>query len=267
MTIGIITDFGNNFYTGIMKGVIKNINNNVSIIDIDNNIPKFSILSGSYILYTSYKWMPKKTILLAVVDPGVGTERSPLIIKTKNYYFVGPDNGLLYESVIDDGIISMHKIDVEKLRELLKNKYNLNINISHTFHGRDIFAPSAALLSRDEDISLFTKELNKIVELRIMHYIKKDNKMYFKVIYIDDFGNVVLSARFNDLNVKYNQEVKIIKDSSEIKVKIGEKFADAKEGQLLIYENSFGFAEIAMNKGNASKYLGLKIGDEIIISY
>ncbi|AFZ70529.1 hypothetical protein Calag_0787 [Caldisphaera lagunensis DSM 15908] len=267
MVIGLITDFGNNFYTGIMKGVIKNINNNVSIIDIDNNIPKFSILSGSYVLYTSYEWMPKKAILLAVVDPGVGTERRALILETKNYYFVGPDNGLLYESAINDGIVSMHEIEIEKLNNLLRNKYDLNINISRTFHGRDVFAPSAALLSLNENISLFTKNIDKIVELKILDYIKEDNKIYLKVIYIDDFGNVVLSSKFNNLNIKDSKVVKIIRNGSEIGIKVGEKFADVNEGELLIYENSFGFAEIAMNKGNASKFLGLKIGDEVIISH
>ncbi|MGC8573171.1 MAG: hypothetical protein C0171_00840 [Caldisphaera sp.] len=266
MNIGIITDFGNNFYVGIMKGIMKKLNNDVEIIDIDNNVPKFSILSGSYILFNSYKWMPKNSIILSVVDPGVGTKRKGLIVKTKNYYFVGPDNGLLYESAIEDGIASIYEIIPEKLNEYLKNKYNFSVSISQTFHGRDIFAPTAALLSINENLSYFTKILknNEMIELKLFDIKEEDNRLYLKVIYIDDFGNIVLSSKFDNLDIKFNN-TKIIKDGIEFNINVGKKFADVDEGQLLLYKNSFGFAEIAVNKGNASNLLNSKIGNTLCI--
>lgn len=268
VNIGIITDFGNNFYVGIMKGIIKSLSNNASIIEIDNNVPKFSIISGSYILFNSYKWMPKNSIILSVVDPGVGTNRKGLIIKTKNYYFIGPDNGLIYESALEDGIISIYEIIPEKLKEYLKTYFNLNIIISQTFHGRDIFAPAAALLSINDDIKYYAKPLenNEIVKLRLLDARKENNKIELKVIYIDDFGNIVLSSMFDDLDLK-KYKTKIIKDNVITDINIGKKFADVNEGELLLYKNSFGFAEIAVNKGNASSLLNLKVGDKLSISY
>lgn len=267
MVIGIITDFGNNFYVGIMKGVIKKINDNASIIDIDNNIPKFSILSGSYVMYTSYRYLPKNSILLSVVDPGVGTQRKALIVRTRNYYFIGPDNGLLYQSIIDDGVIGVYEILIKNLLNYLESKFSIKLDLSHTFHGRDVFAPSAALISLNEDIENYSKPItvDEITKLSLFNKVIDNGITKLYSIYIDDFGNIVLSSRFNDLNMLNKKELTLISNNKEFKLYVGKKFADVKEGELLLYENSFGFAEIAINKGNASKEIDAKVGDLISI--
>ncbi|MDP8003181.1 MAG: SAM hydrolase/SAM-dependent halogenase family protein [Caldisphaera sp.] len=265
--IGIISDFGYGFYSGIMKGVIKNIAKDIDIIEIDNNVPSFSVISGSYILYTTYRYMPKNSIILSVVDPGVGTNRKAIIVKTRNYEFVSPDNGLIYEAALEDGMLDIYQILLFELRKYLETKYEFfkNNKFSYTFHGRDVFAPTVALLANEENIERFTKRINinDIVKLRLRDFSRVGNLIKLNVIYIDKFGNVVLSSKFNDLKLRYGENIIIKVNGLERNALVGKRFADVKKGELILYENSFGFAEIAENQGNASKTLNVNFGQNI----
>jgi len=252
--IAILTDFGiSDNYNGVMEAVIKRINPKASITYITPNANNFNIISGAYLLYTSYKFFRKNTIFLTVVDPGVGTERKAIIIRSKNYYFVGPDNGILFPSAYENSILDIVDIVNEKLF--------LTKEISRTFHGRDIFATSAAFLSLGIDLETFGNKLN-INEIEKLEFtqIKNNNIICGNVIYIDHFGNVATSIKEKISSVKY-----VLINSNKFSVQYVNTFGEGKKGELLAYKNGYGFLEIGINMGNASELTKAKIGDKICL--
>jgi S-adenosylmethionine hydrolase len=261
-TIAILTDFGiSDNYNGVMEGVIRKINPNVNVTYITPNAKNFNIVAGAYLLYTAYKYFPKYTIFLTVIDPGVGTSRKPIIIKTKNYYFVGPDNGILYPSASEDGIL--------KIVSITNRKLYLSKQISNTFHGRDIFSVAAAFLSTGVRIEIFgeevkEEELAKLLFNYTKETVSKDKiKACGKVIYIDHFGNVTTSIRIN--NLKVGEEGKIFVSNKEFKAKIVRTFGEGSGEEVLIYRNGYFFIEVGINKGDASNILKVKEGDDICV--
>ncbi len=263
-TIALLTDFGyKDPYVGLMKAIIYRINSEVNIVDITHDITSFSIQEASYILYVSYRYFPKQTIFLVVVDPGVGTKRRVLIIKTNNYIFIGPDNGVLYQSVLDDGIKSIIEVTNDKF--FMKP-------VSNTFHGRDIFAPIAAYVSLGIDPSVFGEKIsvNDIVKLELEIKELTSNRICGKVLYIDKFGNVVLNLRFKEYNLsKYYGKAKIIinglNGKIELVAKVGKSFGDVQPGRPVVYVNSFNFVELGINKGNAARTYSVNIGDSVCL--
>ena len=134
-TIALLSDFGlKDHYVSAMKGVILNISPDVNLVDITHEVSPWNVIQGAFLLRATFRYFPRGTVFVCVVDPGVGTERKALAIKTKNYFFVGPDNGLMYPSVVEDGL--------ELAVEITNRKYTLER--SGTFDGRDVFAPAAA---------------------------------------------------------------------------------------------------------------------------
>lgn len=248
--IALLTDFGvEEHYNGVMKGVILKINRNALILDLVASAKSFSIMDAAFQLWASYKYFPYETIFLVVVDPGVGTDRQPLVIKTKNYFFVGPDNGVLYPAAYEDGIESVVKITSEKI--ILKNR-------NGTFDGRDVFAPAAAYLSK----GMPTEALGQYTEIKEKYVFPEPiiNNYSIKatVLHVDKFGDVVLNLRkehINDTSKKF-----IIKDKN---VQIKATFAEC-VGLCMVFGSS-GFYELALNQGSASDLLKIKTGDEIEI--
>ncbi len=258
--IAILTDFGDRDpYVGIMKGVIKEINPNAEFIDITNNVGRHSILAGAFALYTSYRYFPKGTVFLVVIDPGVGTKRKPILVKTKNYYFIAPDNGVIYPTIVDDG--------VEEII-WLKNKNYFLKDISETFHGRDVFAPSAAHVSKGVDIRDMGEKINlsDIVKLELEYYETRAEGIRLRVNYIDVFGNIITSVPNRVLSLRENSKLKLYLGDKELPVRVVRTYAQGKNGELLILYGSQGFLEIAVNQGNAQEYLGVNIGDQMILS-
>ncbi|MCE4615271.1 MAG: SAM-dependent chlorinase/fluorinase [Desulfurococcales archaeon] len=262
------TDFGyDDPYTGIMKGVIKTINSNAEIIDLTQGIPPFDINAGAYVLYTSYKFFPENSIFTVVIDPGVGSSRKPILAKACKRYFVGPDNGVLY-SVIRS-CYNNKSLDFIKVINsgMLLNKVSMlagyfDLHLSNTFHGRDLFAPAAALVSMGEEITEFAPtsiSLSDIVKYELIYNIEKDGLICFRPIYADRFGNVALSTVFKDFVSRHKMSGKVLFITSEgdkFTGVIGSTFSDVPSGSIVLYPNSFGFLEIAINKGSAAKLIG-----------
>ncbi|ARM75864.1 hypothetical protein B6F84_07330 [Acidianus manzaensis] len=251
--IGILTDFGiSDNYNGVMEGVIRKINKDIEITYITPNAKNFNIYSGAYLLYTSYSFFRRNTIFLVVIDPGVGTTRKVLLIKTKNYIFIGPDNGVLFPAAKQD--------EIKEIIQVNNNKLYLSKNISNTFHGRDIFATIAAFVSLDVDIHIFgniisDKEIQKIEYKEF----KKDNLTCGEIIYIDHFGNVATSIKDFDTNAKVHI------NSNIFYARRVNTFGESENKELLIYKNGYGFMEIGINKENASLKLGAKEGDVVCL--
>ena len=148
--IALLTDFGQGEYVGEVKGVIKAIAPASEIIDLSHGVQPYNPRHGAFLLLSSYSFFPKGTVFVCVVDPGVGTSRKPIAIKTKNHFFVGPDNGLLWPAAEHDGVM--------EARELSNKKYRL-ARVSNTFHGRDVFSPAGAHLANGINFQLFGKRI------------------------------------------------------------------------------------------------------------
>jgi len=260
--ITLLTDFGyGDPYVAAMKGVIYTINPHVNIIDITHNVPPHNIRAGAIILWSTYKYFPKGTIHLVVVDPGVGTKRKPIVIYSKNYIFIGPDNGVLTLAANEDGI--------EKTYEIISNTKYLKREISFTFHGRDIFAPIAAYISRGVSINELAKETSLTFSLNIPKYTIKNSQIIGEIIYIDHFGNLITNIpkgiAEKILAFYRNYEVNI--KNKVISAKFVKAYGNAKEGEPLLIINSFNLLELSINLGNAAQRYAANVGDKIIIKY
>ncbi len=239
-----------------MEAVIKKINNETDITYITPNAKNFNLYSASYLLYTSYKYFKKWTIFLVVVDPGVGTNRKAIIAKTKNYFFIGPDNGVLYPAISEDGINEVIEINNPRLF--------LSKSISKTFHGRDIFATATGFLSVGVDIHTFGSRVrtDELVKLEYTYNIKEKNVICGKIIYIDHFGNIATTIR--DISL-ISENVKIIINNNIINARKVNTFGEGKSNEFLVYKNGYGFIEIGINKENASIKLNATEGEDICL--
>ncbi|PVX23581.1 MAG: hypothetical protein CW691_10170, partial [Candidatus Bathyarchaeum sp.] len=190
--ISLLSDFGNRDpYVAEMKAVILSINPETRIVDITHEIEKFSIRMGAYVLASASPYFPKKTVHVAVVDPGVGTKRRPIIVETCRSFYVGPDNGLLMLAAQKEGIKSVYVI--------CNPKYLLSI-VSNTFHGRDIFAPSAAYLAKGIKPSDFGPAIQDYVFPEFVKPCTKNGQLVGEVLHIDDFGNIISNISAQDLD-------------------------------------------------------------------
>lgn len=281
--ITLLTDFGNqDAYVGIMKGVIAGINPFANIVDICHSIPPQDVFNGAYLLYTSYKYFPRKTIHVAVVDPGVGSRRDVVCVETKDYFFLVPDNGILSFIVQEERPKSIIRVT--------NSKYFLP-SPSNTFHGRDVFAPVAAHLSLGVKPQQLGIKINQLEQLDIPKPVqKKAGRVEGQIIYIDRFGNLITNITKEylvkgtggqkpevrsmkpDAFEKISKE-KILSKYDTIETTIGKKrivglsktYTDAKPGEPLVLIGSAGFLEVSINQGNAQKYFKVDKGNKVII--
>jgi hypothetical protein len=251
--ITLITDFGVDYYPGVVKGVIATINPAVKVIDITHQIRSYDISAGAYVLECSYKYFPKGSIHLVVVDPGVGSARDGVIVEAEGYYFIGPDNGLF-------GWLTQLANRIIKLDN--KPEYCLS-PIDNTFHARDIFAPTAAYLSSGVDIDQFGRPVDKLVPTPLPRVEVTKNIIKGEIIYIDHFGNLITNITKN-----------ILKNDAGINIKINNHvidgivrcYDDVKKGEILALWGSSGRLEISVNQGSAKDMLDTDVGASVIIT-
>jgi len=249
MIIALLTDFGESEYVGMMKGVIARLCPNAKIIDLTHSIRKFDIRHGCFVLWQSYRFFPKSTVFVVVVDPGVGTERRGIILKTKDYIFIGPDNGVF--TLIND---------VDKIIEIPQPE-----EASLTFHGRDVFAPIAAKIACGAKIEELGSEIKSFKKLKIRKPERKGDKIFGEVLCIDAFGNIITNIPKEILNLEYNQSI-TIKIKEKFKVRFLKSYGYAEKNELLALIGSANTLEIAVNQGNAAEKLGVKGGEEVVIN-
>jgi len=260
--IVLLTDFGyRDPYVGVMKGVIKSINPSVEIIDLTHGITRHDVVEAAVTLMVSAKYFPRNTIFVCVVDPGVGSERKALLIKTRNYYLVGPDNGCLTLLAENDGVESVY--DVSETPFSLRER-------SFTFHGRDLFAPVAAYLSLGYSPSTLGREISyeHVVKISIPKPLISGNTVEASVLYIDTYGNIMtnLTRELTDkLGLQLSEPLTIKTASKTVKCRFVKSFSHVAEGEYACYINSWGFFEIAINKGDAARELGVNRGDKIVM--
>lgn len=262
--VALLTDFGiSDPYVASMKGVLLDICRSSVLIDITHQVAPFDIEYGSFVLLSSYRYFPLGTVFIAVVDPGVGSPRRPIAIASRNYYFVGPDNGLLVPAAQDDGL---------ELAVMLDRDEFYRKPTSHSFHGRDVFAPIAARLSCGQELESLGTPIDPGTLIRPRLHLgleKADSCVRVWVVHIDRFGNAVLSERFSkigrELEVDFGSKVEIITKLRRAEALIEKVFSVAPPGGLVLYENSFGYAELAVNLDSAASILSISRGDEVLI--
>ncbi len=242
--ITLLTDFGYlDPFVGQMKGVILSINPYITIVDITHDIKSHDIEEASFVLWNSYKYFPPGTIHIAVVDPGVGSKRKAVIAEIDKHYFLFPDNGLISYLIKDK---KFKAFCIENKRYMLRQN-------SPTFQGRDLFAPSAAWLSKGESIENFGKEIKKLITFTVEEpkiiKNKKVLKIIGKVIHIDKFGNAITNIKISS---EKPQEVKI----QGISLPIVRFYNEGGEKPAALV-NSDDFIEIFLYKGNAAKALNI----------
>ena len=258
-----MSDFGwSDPYAGIVRGVVDLVSGGrVRVIDLTHDVPAFSIKAGAYILYASYRFFRPGTVFLVVVDPGVGTERRAIAVETRNYYFVGPDNGVLYPAVEEDGIIRVYRISNEAV--FLKP-------VSMSFHGRDVFGPAAALLALGVSISTLGDpvEPSTLRKLSLRTSCTEEGRVEAEVVYIDHFGNVALGLERECVERLCRQSGKVVVETSKgvFEARCLPVFSHAEPGEMVFYLNSLGFPELAVNLGNAKEKLGVEIGEKLSIA-
>jgi len=258
--VTLLSDFGlKDPYVAEMKAVIMRICPEARIIDVSHDIEKFNIRMGAFVLASAAPYFPKGTIHVAVVDPGVGTKRRPILIEASHALYVGPDNGLL--------LLAAQKQGVRHVFNITNSHYMLS-RVSKTFHGRDIFAPVAAHLASGSDPADFGSEIQDYVIPKFAKPELTANEFRGEVLHIDDFGNIITNISAEDF------EKTRIKDGSTFQLRLKGKitalkfcsaYGETPIGKPLALIGSHDFLEISINQGNASKKFGIKTGDQITV--
>jgi len=258
--LALVTDFGlKDGYVAIMKGVIAQINPQVQVIDLTHLIPPQDIAAARFCLMNAYPYFPSETVYVAVVDPGVGTQRRAIAVQMNKSYWVGPDNGLF------SGILNLS--NSIKAIELTNSAYWRVPNPSKTFHGRDIFAPVGAHLANGVEFEkLGTKIVIKsLVSLPLPKVMQTPKTITGCVQYIDHFGNLITNIS-QDLLLALTKNIKFIK-IQETQIPIGATYNDVKLGDAIALIGSDGWLEIAVRGGNAQSQFQSNWGDPITIIF
>ena len=273
--ITLTTDFGlTDAYVAAMKGVILGINPEAKLVDICHTIKPQNIAQAAFVLSRAYPFFPEGTIHVVVVDPGVGTERRAIILRTKSADFVAPDNGVLsyviQQSIRGRGtegvrlINNLQQIELEPGLEavaITKPQF-WRSTVSPTFHGRDIFAPVAARLSLGFPLTDFGEVITSVAMLPLPHpYQAVDGSVLGHVIHIDIFGNLITDIKSNDL--PQARQAITIEVGNQLISELSRTYAEG--SGLLALIGSDGYLEIALKGGSASAFLDAEIGDEVII--
>ena len=249
--ITLTTDFGlHDPYSAMMKGVILSINSKARIVDISHQIRAGTIIRAASFLHEAFSFFPKGTIHVAVVDPGVGTDRRLIGLEAGGHFFVGPDNGIFWP-VIED---------YEETRIIhLTNRVYFRPRISPTFHGRDIFAPVAAHLSLGVDLEKMGAKIDDPQRLRYPKPKEKDDTLIGEITRVDNFGNLITNIHRRDLDPFLESARPVIEVGDLVIQKLSPVYADVEQGEPLALINRSDWLEIAVHQRRASQYIGLVI--------
>jgi S-adenosylmethionine hydrolase len=252
--ITLTTDFGtSDHFVGVMKGVIFSICPAAEIVDVSHEIHPFEISEGAFVISQAWRYFPKRTIHVVVVDPGVGTSRRPILVQAGGQYFIGPDNGVL--SLV-------YNKEKAKVREITAEKFWIH-PVSRTFHGRDIFAPSAAHLASGATPASFGRAIEDYLKLNLDDPSRTGKRAWTgTILKVDRFGNLITnfhSDRFSEIR------------SRPFEVSVGPRkltrlalnYAESQDQDAFVIVGSSGFLEIACNQTSAARVLGCGVGAPI----
>ncbi|THJ24433.1 MAG: hypothetical protein CAF45_006035 [Nitrospira sp. CG24E] len=259
--ITLLTDFGDrDSFVASMKGAILTINPHATIVDVSHHVQAHSVETAAYLLKSCYRYFPEGTVHVAVVDPGVGSARRPLLVTTAQYFFVGPDNGLfswLYQLE-----------DETEVRVIEGAKYRLE-SLGHTFDGRDLFAPSAAWLTKGEPLSSFGRIIHDPVRLPMIEPSRQGDRLIGRIEHVDGFGNLISSLTQQQIEEMYS-----VTKHRQLSIRIGEQviaglvvnYSEGAVAQPSALINSDGRLEIFVKEAPAADLLKVGRGTRIEVS-
>jgi S-adenosylmethionine hydrolase len=257
--VTLTTDFGlSDHYVGTMKAVILSINPDARIVDICNSVQSFDVLDGAISIVQAYSYFPTDTVHLVIVDPGVGTARRPLLVRTGRHIFLAPDNGVL-------SLVFEREAERLSVRHITAEHYFLQ-PVSSTFQGRDVFAAVAGHLSKGVDLAKLGDEITDYVRFAAPHP-KAVNERFVKgvVLKVDKFGNLITNLSPKDVPSLFEAEpppFKILVGKHEV-VRMKVAFAQGAPGEVFGILGSLGYLEIVANRGAAAAVLGAGKGSEV----
>lgn len=253
----LLTDFGSSdAYVGIMKGVILGICPEARLVDLTHEVPPQNVTVGALLLRSAVSFFPPGAIHLAVVDPGVGSERAAVLVETERGWLVGPDNGLLFPAASALGI--------RRVREIANPAYRL-AHVSQTFHGRDLFAPAAAHLAAGSEPVSFGPERSSVKQVELPHVRRSEKELEGEVIHVDHFGNLVTNVVAADL-VAFPRSALSVSIRRCSTIPVLSTYAQAPHGALVAVIDSWGHLEVAVRDGSAAARTGGKIGTRVIVA-
>jgi len=253
--VTLTTDFGTaDAYVGSMKGVLLSIANGLTIVDISHELPPHQILPAAFLLREACPRFPEHSIHVAVIDPGVGSTRRPLLLRIQNRYYIGPDNGIFGLLLDDPGM--------DRAWTPTDPAYHLS-RVSTTFHGRDIFSPVAANLANGVPPEAFGPEITDPLMLDLPLVMEHEETLKGEVLWIDRFGNCVTNLSEQRI-VRWSGGLSIdVQAASSLLHGICHCYASVSPGDPLALYGSTGLLEIALNQGRADRKLGLNPGDQV----
>jgi S-adenosyl-L-methionine hydrolase (adenosine-forming) len=258
--IGLLTDFGiKDGNVGVMKGVIAGINPDAQIVDLSHHISPQNIAEAALILSRSYAYFPPGTIFVAVVDPGVGTQRRPIAAQIGEYFFVAPDNGVL--TLVYQSAERQNK--PIKVIQLINPAYWLPL-ISHVFHGRDIFAPVGAHLSSGANLDDMGTPVDNPVRINFPQPEPISGGLRGEIIHIDHFGNI--STNILQIHIAGVEKLTVQMDNTTIPGLV-RTFGEREPGELVALLGSTGYLILAQVNGSAAQVLHPKIGDPVMVFF
>ena len=256
--ITLTTDYGTSDHlAGVLKGVILRILPNATVVDINHHVVPFDLLDGALTIGSAYSYFPPRTVHVVVVDPGVGTQRRPIVATGEQHFFVAPDNGVL--SVVYDREPEL------KVRHITAEHYFLS-PVSETFHGRDIFAPVAAWLAKTYQTEVFGDEITDFVRFTLPRAKSNGTALKGVVLRVDAFGNLMTNLRAEDLPAAMAAAGKIKLQIGNTRVEhLAQTFSQGAAGEPVALLGSSGFLEVAVNRGHAARTLGAQRGTEVTL--
>ena len=256
--ITLTTDYGTNDHlVGTVKGVILNVNPDANIVDITHNVAPFDVLDGALAIGSAYRYFPPKTIHMVIVDPGVGTERRPLLVAGETQFFIAPDNGVLSMVYEREARISVYHLTSEH--------YHLR-PVSRTFHGRDIFAPVAGWLSKAWQPQSMGDEVEDFKRFALPKPKSANGAVTGVVLRIDNFGNLLTNLTPGDFpeTILKSGTVQMRVNDRDVK-RLVANFAQGEPGEPVAIIGSSGYIEVAVNKGNAARLLAAGRGANVTL--
>jgi len=259
--VTLLTDFGlRDPYVAQMRAVILSVCPRAVIVDISHDVEKFNVRMGAFILASAAPYFPSGSIHVAVVDPGVGTKRLPIVVETKNFFFVGPDNGLLVLAAQSNGIKHVYQIT---------NQHYMRSTISYTFHGRDIFAPVAGHLANGVSLKKMGSKFLDYVIPAFSKPLIKNGKIVGEITYIDCFGNIVTNipvSLLEQLHISPGMLLQLSIQRKKFVIRLCRAYGEVQVGEPLGIIGSHNFLELSMNQGNAAKVFRVLPSDSIGLS-
>jgi S-adenosyl-L-methionine hydrolase (adenosine-forming) len=259
--VTLTTDFGgSDHFVGVMRGVILGVNPEARIVDLCNAVSSFDVLDGAMTIAQAYRYFPVDTIHLVVVDPGVGTARRPLLVRTDKHFFIAPDNGVLS--------LVMEQEERVLVRHITASHY-FRDPVSNTFHGRDIFAPCAGWLSKGMEAEKFGPEITDYVRFALPKpKMIAERAIKGAVLKADKFGNLIT-------NLSAENAPELFAPGARVKIRVGQAevagiratYAEGQSGELFGLLNSMGFLEIACNRGSAAHIAKAGRGAEVVAEF